>query len=113
MNSRTIDWRRLERGRFHLVGERLAQPYLAEIKQANTERWHRSRSWMLGLYFGVGDSRLWVPRRRWDGTAHPSVRVINFSHPLGRKALPVLLLGYLVGFLIVATLTAFAIGIRW
>jgi uncharacterized membrane protein len=99
--------------RFLAVAAMASDPFLEERARSNAEVWHDRRSWVGPFYFGAGDTRLWTPKRNRDGTPHDSDRVINFRHPLGRKAFGVLMLGYLVGALAVLTLAALALGHRW
>jgi len=103
----------LETTEYVLVGSRVFEPILNERRTANSEVWSKAKSWRFGFYFGDGDTRLWVPRRRPDGTANDDERVINFRHPLGRKAFRILMLGYGTGFLTVTALVAALLGVRW
>ena len=96
-----------------LVASRLFEPFLDERRARNREVWQDKRSWKFGFYFGKGDTRLWVPQRPKKGLYQDEVRVINFSHPLGRKAFRILVLAYATGA-IAATMTIAAIlGVRW
>lgn len=85
------------------VGSRLGQELIAERKFRNHALWANRRHWLMGYYFCTGDTRLWVPKRAKSGEPIEEDRVINFGHPLGRRALPVLLLTY--------TITVVAVGI--
>lgn len=51
---------------------------------------------MLGFYFGPQDTRLWVPRKSLRGQADDERRIINFGHPLGKKAYGVLMTAYFI-----------------
>ncbi len=103
----------LESTQYVLVGSRVFEPFLREKRDANAEVWSRPTSWRFGFYFGAGDTRLWVPRRERDGTPNDAERVINFKHPLGRKAFRILMFGYGTGFLTVCALVAALLGVRW
>src|SRR5690349_8809247 len=81
-----------------LVAERAFGPFLDQRRNENRQVWFDRRSWRLGFYFGHGDTRLWVPRRSRRVTDCERL-VINFAHPLGRKALRVLGLAYAIGFI--------------
>lgn len=85
------------------VGSRIGNELIAERKFRNHAMWASRKHWFLGYYFCTGDTRLWVPKRAKGGEPIEEDRVINFGHPLGKRALPVLLLGYSV--------TAAAIGV--
>ncbi len=99
--------------RFQSVAVRLSEPFLTERKLDNHSVWTNAKNWHLGFYFGKEDTRLWVPKMRRQGKEDPNQRVINFAHPLGRKAFKILMLGYTVAALGAATLLAYAFGIRW
>lgn len=96
-----------------LVGSRVFEPYLDQRRTDNTASWSDKRHWMLGFYFGKNDTRLWVPRRLKNGGAKDDDRVINFGHPLGRKAFRILMLGYMIGFAALTMVVAALAGIRW
>lgn len=76
------------------VGSRIGNELIAERKFRNRSLWQNRRHWFLGYYRCTGDTRLWVPRRSKGGEPIEEDRVINFGHPIGRKALPILLLTY-------------------
>ena len=63
----------------------------------NQEVWDDGRNWHFGLYYGAGDTRLWVPARKGWRAQDRDERVINFCHPAARKAYFVLMTGYLIG----------------
>jgi len=95
------------------IGSRMAQPYVDEVRRKNDEVWQNRRHWFLGFYFGVGDDRLWVPARLKRMQPHPSKRIINFMHPEGAKALPILMLCYFVAGVTVTMVAAMLMGARW
>jgi len=80
------------------VGSRLGRELIASYQQANLAVWEDPRSWRGKWYFGHGDQRLWVPRRMLGGRCHPEERVINFCHPMGRRAFRLLMAAYAIGF---------------
>lgn len=85
------------------ISERVAEPYLEEVRFRNQAVWANTGNWYFGFYIGRGDARLWVPRRLRSGEADGRRRVLNFGHPLGRRALRVLVAGYFVGTLLVGS----------
>lgn len=95
------------------VASRLADDYLEHKRWTNKLAWQNPRNWVMGFYFGEGDSRLWVPRRGKDGQPHTTDRVINFRHELGRRAFGILMLGYGIGAVSLILLIAIAFGQRW
>lgn len=96
-----------------IFASRLADDYLDRKRWANNLTWQNPRHWVRGMYFGEGDTRLWVPKRQADGHPHPTDRVINFRHQMGRKAFGILMLGYGIGAVSVLMLIAIAFGKRW
>lgn len=82
------------------IGVRLGEQFLAERRARNEEIWHSPSSWVLGIYYGVGDTRLWVPKK--GSNSESSQRAINFAHPLGRPALRMLVFCYTVGIVAAA-----------
>lgn len=96
-----------------LVASKVFEPFLEERRARNREIWHNSQNWRLGFYFGKGDTRLWVPPKPKKGLYTDNVRVINFAHPLGRKAFRVLALGYGIGLVAASMLVAWLCGVRW
>ena len=95
------------------VGTRVSQEYIQSLLARNNAIWSEKGSWLLGFYFGVGDDRLWVPRRRKGGVPDPEARIINFSHPRGRQPAQILMLVYLISAVTVVVLGAIAGGYRW
>lgn len=91
----------------------LAEPYLDNLRARNQMVWSNPRRWRLGFYFGVDDTRLWVPRRCSCGAPRENDRVLNFGHPQGKKAFRILMLAYATGALLLATLVAAGLGVRW
>lgn len=86
------------------VGSRLGRELIASYQQANMAVWQDPRSWRGKWYFGYGDQRLWVPRRMLGGRSHPEERVINFCHPMGRRAFRLLVGAYAISFLAVGVI---------
>ena len=84
---------------------RLGDPLIKSLRQGNDAVWADAANWRFGFYFGAGDRRLWVPRRLRDGRPDRETLVINFSHPLGKRAWRVLQIAYGVGTLAVGVLT--------
>ncbi|MBS1721371.1 MAG: hypothetical protein JSS66_00020 [Armatimonadetes bacterium] len=105
-----FDWPEvMETTALALVASRLFEPFIDERRERNEAVWSDQNRWLFGYYFGRGDTRLWVPRRNGaDGG-----RVINFSHPLGRKAFRILVLAYGIGTVSAAIVAAAALGARW
>lgn len=77
-----------------LVGSKVFEPWIEERRRANLTQWENQNNWKFGFYFGKCDTRLWVPK---PGSDDPNLRIINFGHPLGRKAFRILMLGYAIG----------------
>lgn len=96
-----------------VVAERIWRPILNERRQRNHDVWEDSARWRMGFYFGEGDTRLWVPRRLADGTAIEVDMVINFSHPLGRRAFRILMLGYGITAVAGVIFAMALFGVRW
>jgi len=96
-----------------LVASRLFEPFLEERRARNREIWSEPRNWRLGFYFGKGDTRLWVPRKPKNGLYQDQARIINFSHPMRRKAFRILATGYGIGFIAIVMTVAALSGIRW
>ena len=96
-----------------LVVARLIEPYLGDLRARNDIVWGNPKQWVLGFYFGVEDSRLWVPRRCSCGAPRDQDRVINFGHPLGRKAFRILIFAYGVSVALCGVLAGAALGYRW
>lgn len=74
----------------------------------NSLIWADESSWVFGLYKGNGDTRLWVPRRCQDGSAHPTEMTLNLRHPIGNRTLNIiygLALGVFAGLWIIAGMT--------
>jgi hypothetical protein len=95
------------------LGPTLCSPVIQSKRARNQVCWADRDNWVFGLYFGHDDTRLWAPKKERGGAPSPHMRIINFSHPLGRKAFRVLLLVYLVaGTLAVMVLMAL-LGVRW
>ncbi|MBS1715941.1 MAG: hypothetical protein JST30_16560 [Armatimonadetes bacterium] len=103
----------LQTTEYVLVGSRVFEPLIKERKDANRDVWSRPSSWRFGFYFGTGDTRLWVPRRRADGSAHDDERVINFRHPLGKKAFRILMFGYGTALSTLGLIVLALFGVRW
>ena len=95
------------------VAVRIFERPLLEIRTRDDFVWSNVRNWRFGFYFGKDDSRLWVPRRCACGAPQDHVRVINYAHPMGRKAFRLLMFGYAVGVTLAGTLVAAAFGVRW
>ena len=95
------------------VGTRVSHEYIESRLARNSAIWAERGSWLLGFYFGVGDDRLWVPRRRKGGEPDPEARIINFSHQCGRQPAQILMLVYLISAITVVVLGAIAAGYRW
>ena len=108
-----VDLDRTIEPRCLVVASRLADDFLEHRRWTNNLTWQNPRNWVRGFYFGEGDTRLWVPKRQIDGHQHPTDRVINFRHELGRKAFGVLMLGYGIGAVSLILLIAIAFGQRW
>jgi hypothetical protein len=104
--------RALVDSRIMKVGTRLSHEYIDSLRAKNDAVWNEKKSWFLCFYFGQGDDRLWVPAKS-RGQQDPEKRVINFSHPDGKKAAHVLMLGYLIGFVSLVLVGAIAVGYRW
>jgi hypothetical protein len=94
------------------AGERVCARYLDALRQRNHAVWSQRANWFLGFYFGVGDTRLWVPARGRGGLPDPVRRVLNFQHPLGRKAFGVLTLAYVSFGLLALFVAAHLLGAR-
>lgn len=97
-----MDWKEAEAGIVDEldgleIGSRVAEPYLGEMRFRNESIWANRSRWKFGFYFGEGDSRLWVPTRDRDGRRNDDRRVMNFCHPLGRRAFVVLAIAYVLG----------------
>lgn len=90
------------------VAVRISDRALADRRYRNELIWANPSRWRCGFYFGEGDTRLWVPRRRRGGRPDCRRCVINFCHEEGRTALPILALAYVSGALLV-TLGALAL----
>lgn len=99
--------------KFIRVAVRVAEPFLSDRRYANHLIWGNPRNWRLGFYFGNGDTRLWVPRKRRSGEPKDESRVINFAHPMGREAFPVLVAGYLIGAVCLVLLAMMFFGRPW
>lgn len=99
--------------RHRAVATRVAEPLLSEDRFRNEVIWANPRRWRFGFYFGEGDTRLWVPRRGNDGEPVDSDRVLNFAHPLGRKAFRLLMFGYATGLALAGVVVAVLLGVRW
>lgn len=108
-----VELDRISEPRHLVVASRLADDYLEHRRWTNNLTWQNPRNWVRGFYFGEGDTRLWVPKRQVDGHQHPTDRVINFRHALGRKAFGVLMLGYGIAVVSILLLVAIAFGQRW
>lgn len=77
-----------------LVGSKVFEPWIDDRRRANKAEWENPNHWKFGFYFGKDDTRLWVPK---PGQTDPDLRIINFGHPLGKKAFRILMLGYAIG----------------
>ena len=95
------------------MGTNMSQEYIESVRAKNDAVWTDRRSWLLGFYFGIGDDRLWVPRRISKGRQHPDKRIINFAHPLGKQAAQILMLAYFIGALAAIIVTAMFLGYSW
>ncbi len=113
LRTRKLEGFALIESRFMAVGTRLAQPLVDELRAKNDAVWSDRRNWVFGFYFGAGDTRLWAPPRRRRKERSGEKLVINFMHPEGRRALPILFLGYFIAGVNFAVLVAIACGARW
>lgn len=93
-------WMRMER-----MVHRWAEPILHSRRAGNQAEWAKNENWIFGFYYCAADSRLWVPARR-EGRFVKEKRVINFGHPLGRRAMKTLALAYGAGIVFVCFLVA-------
>ena len=96
-----------------LVASRLFEPFLEERRTRNKEIWSNPQNWRLKFYFGKGDTRLWVPPRPKNGLYQDKIRIINFGHPMGKRAFRILSLGYGIGIAACVMILAALSGIRW
>ncbi|HRF59772.1 MAG TPA: hypothetical protein PLH94_07655 [Fimbriimonadaceae bacterium] len=99
--------------RHRAVATKVAEPLLAEDRFRNDVIWANSKRWRFGFYFGQGDTRLWVPRRGAKAEPIDAERVLNFAHPLGRKAFRLLMFGYATGLALAGVVVAALFGVRW
>lgn len=99
-------------GRLERVSQGLAAPILEGRRARNQASWVDAENWVFGFYFGYGDTRLWVPRKMKGGEPSEDRCLINFGHPLGRKAFRILALAYIAGATFFGFLTAVLLGYR-
>jgi len=99
--------------RFLAIGSRVGNGVLRERRVCDESVWFDNKNWKLGLYFGRGDRRLWVPKRDELGCPHSTARVVNFSHSMGRKAFRVLAIAYGICIVGVGLVVCALVGHRW
>ncbi|MCW5935836.1 MAG: hypothetical protein KIT11_00825 [Fimbriimonadaceae bacterium] len=110
----TFDWPAVVEMPIHaVVADRIWRPILTERRLRNQEVWDDAARWRMGFYFGEGDTRLWVPRRLENGKANEEDRVINFAHPLGRRAFRILMLAYGIAAVAGVFFAMALAGVRW
>jgi len=95
------------------IGSRVYKEYIHQRSQTGLSVWKQRKNWVFGFYLGVGDERLWVPKRLRNGNPSADHRVLNLRHPLARGAMGILVLGYCIAVAGLAVLTAWATGSRW
>ncbi|MBL8064765.1 MAG: hypothetical protein JNM34_02785 [Chthonomonadaceae bacterium] len=113
-SSSRFEWPEVhETTTYALVASRVFDHFLDGKRRHNDQIWADDSKWKLGFYFGAGDSRLWVPVRRNRDNKRKSELVVNFGHPLGKRAFRILCLAYSIGFLAVGMIIAAMFGARW
>jgi uncharacterized membrane protein len=96
-----------------LVASRVFEPFLERRRADNSQAWNDRSNWHFGFYYSTEDTRLWVPRRKLNGTTDDQTRVVNFGHRRGRRALGVLVLAYTIGLVAVVMTALVLSGVRW
>ena len=108
-NGANFEWPLVHETTTHvLVASKVFDQYLHEKNARNEACWKQKRNWFLGFYRCREDSRLWVPMRGQKSRFSAGKLIINFGHPMGKKAAKVLGLAYgisaialvLIGFML-------------
>ncbi len=96
--------------RLNGLGMYLSTDTLVEESEKDYDIWSNPDSWLGSLYFGSGDSRLYVPKRGEGGRPHAVRQTLNLSHKRGRFVAFRLLGIYFLSLAAAVVMLAFLLG---